>query len=102
MPLDFGSLRRHPDVEGHATASLEAFHEVWVPKGWVHAADLGTSREAPDISADQLSVLTGEAYNDLTKDELKVLAVERGLDDSGTKNEIAARLTEAAYPGGSA
>lgn len=78
-------------VEGAATATKEAFNEVWAPKGWTLVADLGHSREAPSYTEAQAVVDTGEAAS-LTKAELQDLAREQGLDDSGTKAELLERL----------
>ena len=89
----------HDGVEGHATATEKAFNEVHARKGWTKVADLGWHRTAPTVSPQELAVSAGEAESSLTKDELRELARAQGLDDSGTKAEIAARL-EAANPGG--
>lgn len=95
---------RYKGVEGIATATKAAFDEVHKPKGWEKVADLGYSSVAPTYtSAHVVAEAVGEAEGNLgslTKDRLQEAARAAGLDDSGTKDEIAARLEEAANPGG--
>ena len=64
---------RHPEAGGgEAEVTREAFDEVWSGKGWVL------------VEAD---------YKTMKKGELQEAAREQGLDDSGTRDQLLARLT---------
>lgn len=84
----------HEGIEGHAVATVAAHAECHAENGWEVVANVGFHRTAPEYTADQLLVMTGEAAS-LTKPELQELAQARGLDDSGTKSEIIERLESA-------
>jgi hypothetical protein len=95
---------KYEGVDGVATATKAAFDEVHAPNGWTKVADLGLSSVAPTYDvASVVAEAVGEVegnLTDLTKSDLQEVARAAGLDDSGTKDEIAARIDEAANPGG--
>ena len=71
-------VMRHPEIPGeYAEATEEAFNVVWEEKGWVLVTDEDRTRS-----------LSG-----LRKADLIAEAERRGLDTSGTADELRARLT---------
>lgn len=61
----------HPETKGTATVTRRAFDRAWSKRGWE---------------------LVGDDLSKLKKDDLVALAEERGLDTTGTKDDLIARL----------
>jgi hypothetical protein len=95
-------LMTHPDVEGPAPTSQEAFDTVWGAKGWQLvptqevAEVLAEQQAAADVAAELAAVtFAGHTEDEYTKDYLIEAANQRGVDSTGTKAEILARLQAA-------
>lgn len=78
---------RHPNIEGTATATRDAFRRVWAPRGWQEVS--------PEESA-ALRASGGEALqlSDVNKDALVTFAARSGVDvdPSARKDKIVAAL----------
>jgi hypothetical protein len=78
---------KHPDLEGTATATRQAFETVWEPKGWVET-DPATALVAEATGHETKSL------GSLSREELDAVAIQAGLDPSGlsTKGEVVALI----------
>lgn len=78
---------RHPNIEGTATATRDAFRRVWAPRGWQEVS--------PEESV-ALRASGGEALqlSDVNKDALATFAARSGVDvdPSARKDKIVAAL----------
>lgn len=87
---------RHQDAAPDsptARTPLDAFNEVWAPKGWIEVDPVTV--KATEILGKPVQKLT-----DLSKEELKSLASQSGVavDETANKGDIAAAVTDALDP----
>lgn len=75
----------HPGTGGTFATSREAFEALWRDKGWVQASPA-------EVVAAQVTDGAVSDLHRLSKVELVELAAARGLDLTGTKEDLIARL----------
>lgn len=84
----------HPDIEGSAVCTREAFGSVHAAKGWEVQAELGWATAPPE----KLNLAVDLESH--TKGELQAVASELGLDTSGSKADLIERISAAPVAGG--
>lgn len=74
----------HPKTGGVTTVTVRAYERVWKARGW----------EPTEDSTAAVAAAETDDLSKLLKEDLVALAEQRGVDTSGTKEEIITRLEE--------
>ncbi len=85
-------------LAGHLATVEDDQAATWIGGGYAVAT--GPAASIQELGEQTLTVEEGDPFEEMLKPALVALADERGIDSSGTKAEIVARLRAPAGPAG--